>query len=84
MSRGLGDVYKRQEEDRPGENIILPANPGLIKHKVADIHHFRQSMIKRACREAGVAPEALTAEDLAYLAAETKTDEAFVKATLGL
>ena len=41
-------------------------------------------MIKRACREAGVAPADLTAEDIAYLAAETKTDEAFVKETLGL
>ena len=65
-------------------NIVLPENPGLIKHQVADINRFRQSMIKRACKEAGVAPENLTAEDIAYLAEETKTDAQFVKATLEL
>ena len=44
---------------------------------MADINRFRQSMIKRACKEAGVAPENLTAEDIAYLAEETKTDAQF-------
>ncbi len=73
-----------QEEDHPGENIIFPASPAMIKHQVADLNRFRQSMIRRACKEAGVAPENLTAEDIAYLAAETKTDEAFVKNTLEL
>ncbi|MCI9476244.1 MAG: PLP-dependent lyase/thiolase [Emergencia sp.] len=73
-----------QAEDKPGVNIVLPENPGLIKHQVADINRFRQSMIKRACKEAGVAPENLTAEDIAYLAEETKTDAQFVKATLEL
>ena len=56
----------------------------MIKHQVADINRFRQSMIRRACKEAGVSPENLTAEDIAYLAEETKTYEAFVKNTLEL
>ena len=73
-----------QEEDQPGENIIFPASPAMIKHQVADINRFRQSMIRRACKEAGVSPENLTAEDIAYLAEETKTYEAFVKNTLEL
>ena len=73
-----------QEEDKPGENIIFPESPAMIKHQVADINRFRKSMIKRACKEAGVAPADLTAEDIAYLAEETKTDEEFVKTTLEL
>ncbi len=39
-----------QEEDQPGENIIFPASPAMIKHQVADINRFRQSMIRRACK----------------------------------
>ena len=44
-----------QEEDKPGVNLILPANPGLIKHKVANIEHFRKSLIKKAVKKAGAA-----------------------------
>ncbi len=73
-----------QEEDIPGENIILPKNLGFIKHQEADIVHFRKSMIKKACKGAGVEPENLTADDIAFLAAETKTDEAFVRGVFSL
>lgn len=70
------------EEDKPGVNIILPADPGLIKCHDADLNHFRQSCIRKAVKKAGgVTP---TEEDLEFLAAETKTDVAFVKETLGL
>ncbi|MBQ7703744.1 MAG: PLP-dependent lyase/thiolase [Firmicutes bacterium] len=73
-----------QEEDKPGVNIILPKDPSYIKHKVADLDHFRRSRIKKAVQKAGVALENLTPEDFQYLADETKTDIAFVKETLGL
>ena len=73
-----------QEEDKPGVNIILPKDPSYIKHKVADLDHFRRSRIKKAVQKSGVALENLTPEDLQYLADETKTDIAFVKETLGL
>lgn len=67
------------EEDKPGVNLILPANPGLMKHKLADINHFRKSLIKKSVKKAGVKP---TDADLEFLAVETKTDVDFVKATL--
>ena len=66
-------------EDKPGVNLILPANPGLIRHKLADIDHFRKSLIKKAVKKAGTKP---TAADLEFLAVETKTDVDFVKAAL--
>ncbi|MEE0514088.1 MAG: 2-amino-4-oxopentanoate thiolase subunit OrtB [Emergencia sp.] len=68
------------EEDKPGVNIVLPANPGLIKHKEADITHFRKSLIKKAVKKAGV--DKVTDADIEFLVAETKTDTDFVKAAL--
>ena len=67
------------EEDKPGVNLILPANPGLMKHKIADINRFRKSLIKKAVKKAGVKP---TEADLEFLAVETKTDVDFVKSAL--
>lgn len=69
-------------EDKPGENLILPANPGLMRHEEADINHFRQSLIKKAVKKAGVSKP--TQEDLEFLAAETKTNVEFVKTTLSI
>ena len=69
-------------EDKVGENIVLPKDPGYIKHQDADIHRFRQSLIKRACKKAGVTDP--TKADLAFLAEETKTSIAFVQDTLGI
>ncbi|MCI9476370.1 2-amino-4-oxopentanoate thiolase subunit OrtB [Anaerovoracaceae bacterium 41-7] len=69
-----------QEEDKPGVNIILPKDPSFVKHKEADITHFRKSLIKKAVKKAGV--EKLTDEDIQFLVAETNTDTDFVMATL--
>lgn len=76
---GIDIKFGNPKDDKPGTNLILPANPGLIKHKVADIEHFRKSLIKKAVKKAGVKP---TESDLQYLADETKTNVDFVKATL--
>ena len=76
---GIDIKFGDPKDDKPGTNLILPANPGLIKHKVADIEHFRKSLIKKAVKKAGVKP---TAADLEFLAVETKTDVDFVKKTL--
>lgn len=66
-------------EDKPGENIILPADPSLIKYKEADINRFRRSLIKKAVKKAGTE---LTDADFKFLAEETKTDVEFVKKTV--
>lgn len=67
-------------EDKPGENIILPKDPGFIKHKEADINRFRKSLIRKSLQHAGVTEP--TEEDIQFLVVETKTDEAFVRAAL--
>lgn len=76
---GIDIKFGDPKDDKPGTNLILPANPGLIKHKVANIEHFRKSLIKKAVKKAGVKP---TDADLEFLATETKTDVDFVKKTL--
>ena len=76
---GIDIKFGDPKDDKPGTNLILPANPGLIKHKVANIEHFRKSLIKKAVKKAGVKP---TDADLEFLAIETKTDIDFVKKTL--
>jgi cysteine synthase len=76
---GIDIRFGNPEEDKPGVNIILPATPGLIKCKEADLNRFRQSLIKKAVKKAGVEP---TLADLEFLAVETKTDVEFVKKTL--
>lgn len=72
------------EEDKPGENIILPKNPGFIKVEEADINRMRQSLINKACKKSGIAPENLQEADIKFLAEETKTDEAYVCKTLNI
>lgn len=64
-------------EDKPGENIVLPKDPGYIKAQDADITRFRKSLIRKAITKAGVT--SLTDEDYEFLAVETKTDVDFVK-----
>lgn len=68
------------EEDKPGENLVLPADPGMIRIQEADLNRFRKSLIKKAVKKAeGAKP---TEADLQFLAEETKTDADFVKAAL--
>ena len=80
---GIELRFGNPEEDKPGTNIILPADPGLIKCKEADINRFRRSLIKKAVKKSGVAVADLKDADLNFLAEETKTDVDFVKKALG-
>ncbi len=75
----FGDPDK---EDKPGVNLILPKDPSYLRIQEADIKRFRESLIKKSCKKHGVTNP--TAEDLQFLADETKTDIEFVKNALGL
>ena len=75
----FGDPDK---EDKPGVNLVLPKDPSYLRIQEADIKRFRESLIKKSCKKHGVTNP--TAEDLQFLADETKTDIEFVKNTLGL
>ena len=76
---GIEIVFGNPVDDVPGKNIVLPADPGLFKVSDIDLDRLRKSLIKRSVpRAAGK----LTAEDIAFLAVDTRSDEAFVKAAL--
>ncbi len=70
------------KEDKPGVNLVLPKDPSYLRIQEADIKRFRESLIKKSCKKHGVTNP--TAEDLQFLADETKTDIEFVKNALGL
>lgn len=68
------------EEDIPGTNVILPANVGLFHYEDEDLNRLRKGLIKKsAARANGKTP---TAEDIAFLAADTNTDVEYVKNVL--
>lgn len=75
----FGDPDK---EDKPGVNLVLPKDPSYLRIQEADIKRFRESLIKKSCKKHGATNP--TAEDLQFLADETKTDIEFVKNALGL
>ena len=77
---GIEIVFGDPKDDVPGKNIVLPADPGLFKVKDMDLDKLRKSLIKRSVPRAN--GKKLTAEDIAFLAADTRSDEAFVKAAL--
>ena len=76
---GIEIVFGDPVDDVPGKNIVLPENPGVFKVKELSLDKMRKSLIKRSVpRAAGK----LTAEDIAFLVVDTRSDEAFVKAAL--
>jgi cysteine synthase len=75
VSVSLGDPRK----EIPGESIVLPAHPSLLKTREADLGHMRRSLIRHAADTIDHAP---TDADVRFLADETKTDDAFVRRAL--
>jgi hypothetical protein len=76
---GIEIFFGNPDQDVPGKNIVLPENPGVFKVKELSLDKMRKSLIKRSVpRAAGK----LTAEDIAFLVVDTRSDEAFVKAAL--
>lgn len=79
---GIDIRFGSPKEDIPGTNLILPENAGLVRHKDADLDRMRKSLIQRAAKR--VSADKMTAEDMAFLAEETKTDMDYVRAMLKL
>ena len=77
---GIEIFFGDPKEDVPGKNIVLPADPGLFRVKDMDLNKLRKSLIKRSVPRAH--GNKLTAEDIAFLAADTRSDETFVKSVL--
>jgi len=76
-SNGIDVRFGDPKDEVPGESIILPSHPSLIKTTDIDLDHMRSSLIKTALKTYNVTEP--SEEDLAFLAEETKTDVEHVK-----
>jgi cysteine synthase len=74
----FGDPDK---EDKPGKNLILPENPGLIVAEEFDLERLRRSYLKKTVSKVGSSKN-LTEQDYDFLAADIKKDVAYVRKTL--
>ncbi|MEG0779816.1 MAG: 2-amino-4-oxopentanoate thiolase subunit OrtB [Oscillospiraceae bacterium] len=77
---GVEIFFGNPDEDVPGKNIILPADPSLIKAREYDLDVARRSYIKNCVKNCSMTTA--TEEDVAYIMAETKTTRDFVVAEL--
>ncbi len=76
---GIEIKFGDPKDEVPGENIIFPSHPSLIKVNDADVIRMRQSLIKNALANYDVRP---TDADIEFLAKETNSDVEFVKNTI--
>ncbi len=76
---GIDLRFGDPEEEIPGQSIILPKHPSLIKARPAGLERMRVSLIRNAVASVKTEP---TDSDIDFLAEETKTSRAFVLDTI--
>ncbi|MDR0357102.1 MAG: PLP-dependent lyase/thiolase [Clostridiales Family XIII bacterium] len=76
---GIKLFFGDPKDEIPGENLVLPSHPSLIKATDVDLNRLRKSLIKAALNSVSAPP---TPEDIRFLAEETRTDESFVRAAI--
>lgn len=79
-NNGIEIVFGDPRTEVAGKSIVIPENPGMIKAVDLDMTKLRKSLIKNAVVNNKVTE--VSDADVAFLAVETKTDEAFVRAAL--
>lgn len=77
---GISIIFGNPEEEIPGENIILPAHPSLLKARDVDINKLKSSYIKNCIENCQVTE--ITNEDLSFMAIDSKSSKEFVTNTL--
>lgn len=76
---GIELKFGDPKDEVPGQNIIFPSHPSMIKVNDANVIHMRKSLIKNALNNYKVTP---TEADIEFLALETNSDVEFVKSTI--
>lgn len=77
---GVKILFGNPDDDKPGETIILPDDPSLIRAREFDMHALRKSYIKNAVKNNDL--KKATSEDINYLSDETKLSIEEVKTLL--
>jgi cysteine synthase len=82
-SNGIDVRFGDPKDEIPGENLILPARPSLIKAVDVDLDRIRRSLIKTALTTYGKPTGgAVSRADIAFLAEETRRDADFVRGVI--
>ncbi len=78
---GIEVLFGDPDTEVPGKNIVFPQDPSFIKIREFDLDKARKSYIRNSLEKCpgGSASD----DDIAFLAAETKTDESFVRSIMG-
>ncbi len=83
LARRLGIEVRRGDprENKPGSRIVIPEHPSQIRAVEVDLDRIRRAYLKNAL---GSLPEGtrLSAADLEFLAAETRSNQAYVERIL--
>ena len=77
---GIEILFGDPDTEVPGKNIVFPDSPERISLRDFDLAKARTSYIRNSVTQ--TKRESISKEDLAFLAAETKSDEAFVLGVL--
>ena len=75
---GIEIKFGNPEEEVPGKNIILPAEPSLLKAKDVDLDKLKVSLIKNYIKDI----KDLTDNDINFLIAETKSNKEYINSIL--
>ncbi|OGO78950.1 MAG: PLP-dependent lyase/thiolase [Clostridiales bacterium GWB2_37_7] len=73
---GIDIKFGNPNDEIPGENIILPEHPSMIKIRDFDLNKAKNSYIRNSITNNKVTE--ISKEDVDFLANETKTEEQFV------
>ena len=78
---GVEVIFGDPDTEVPGKNIVFPQDPSFIKIREFDLDKARKSYIRNSLEKCpgGSASD----DDIAFLAAETKTDDSFVRSIMG-
>lgn len=75
---GVKVLVGKPEDEKCGENIILPEHPSLIKTVDLDMNKLKKSYIKNAVANV----EKVSVKDIQFLAEDTKASTEFVEAAI--
>lgn len=78
---GVEVIFGDPDTEVPGKNIVFPQDPSFIKIREFDLDKARKSYIRNSLEKCPGG--SASGDDIAFLAAETKTDESFVRSIMG-
>ncbi|MDD4229757.1 MAG: PLP-dependent lyase/thiolase, partial [Aminobacterium sp.] len=67
------------KEQIPGENIIIPEGPELVKAQNVDLDDLKRSYCKNILKMNNMSKEQLTEADIQFIAEDTKSTKEHIK-----